>query len=124
MDHKNLFLFIFIFLINTKILVYSQDGGNISLVYKEWHSLSTDSFIHNYEYINVSLTVDEKNRIITFSFIDGFKDFSGFFYKTLAEGTRIIITTVNLSNLKIIPNNLKELFSGFSGLTNIEGLSK
>ena len=98
MEHKNLFLFIFIFLINKKILVYSQEGGNISLVYDKYSPLTHEAFMKNYEYINVSLIHDEINHIIIFSFKDGFKDFSGFFHKTLVEVTREIITTINLSS--------------------------
>ena len=115
MESKNLFLFVFIFLINTKILVYSEDNfGSISLTFSE----------------DVPFIKSEDNKVIikcqsnscscSISFQSDFKDFSYLFeYYNLAG-----METVDLSNLKIKPNNLKGMFADCGSLEKIEGLSK
>ena len=115
MESKNLFLFVFIFLINTKILVYSEDYGYISLTYEGELSRKSD-------FNETSVEIECKTSKCTISFKDDFKDFTDFFYDAFDDNS--IIKTIDLSNLKIIPNNTKGMFSTCLGLTKIEGLSK
>ena len=45
MKLKNLFLFVFIFLINTKNLIYSDDYGYILAFFqKDWPEIGTDMY--------------------------------------------------------------------------------
>ena len=115
MESKNLFLFVFIFLINTKILVYSEDYGYISLTYE-------GELSDSYDFPEEKVTIKCENSGCNISFNDDFKNFNYFFSKTFNESSKI--KTIDLSNLRIIPNTLKGIFSGCSGLTEIKGLSK
>ena len=76
MKPKNLFLFIFIFLINTKILVCSDDYGYILVYFKEGYSVTgTDMFKNN----GVTTNCDSDKRECKLSFSQNFKDFHNFF---------------------------------------------
>ena len=113
MKPRKLFLFVFIFLINTKILVSSEDYGYIQL------SIIDDvSPINNEEYYITECTASE----CKISFKKDYKDLSGFFGKAFKIPKNI--KTIDLSNLKIIPNNAYKMFSDCFQLEKIEGLSK
>ena len=115
MEYKNLLLFVFIFLINTNILVYSEDYGNISLTSDGLLTVKSDFKEDN-------VTIKCENSGCNIFFKGDFKDFTNFF--SIVFDIPSIIKTIDLSNLRIIPKNLKEMFKGCSGLTEIKGLSK
>ena len=115
MEPKKVFLFVFIFLINTKILISSEDYGSISLTFEGTLS-SKPSF--GGEDLEIGCTDSD----CTITFKNDFKDFTNFFANALEPCSNI--KTIDLSNLKIIPSNLKGMFSECTGLEKIEGLSK
>ena len=116
MESKNLFLFVFIFFINIKLLVCNEEYGTISFVDMNGASSSSeeqplfDNAIHKCQ-----------QGVCTISFNIDFKDFQ-YFFSAYCE--KYYVTSINLSNLKIIPNNLKGMFSGCYYLEKIEGLSR
>ena len=114
MEYKNLLLFVFIFLINTNILVYSEDYGNISLTSNGLLTVKSDFKEDN-------ITIKCENFGCNISFKGDFKDFTNFFSNAFDSPS--IIKTIDLSNLRIFPKKLKEMFKGCSGLTEIKGLS-
>ena len=111
MKFKN--LLIFIFLINSKILVNSEYYGNISITYEG--ELSIKKNLPN-------VTINIYEGICNISFESNFENFDDFFSNTLNSINNII--TIDLSNLLINPKILKGMFSGCTGLTKIKGLSK
>ena len=72
MECKNLLLFVFIFLINTNILVYSEDYGNISLTSDGLLTVKSDFKEDN-------ITIKCENSGCNISFKGDFKDFTNFF---------------------------------------------
>ena len=115
MKSKTLFFFAFIFLINTKILVYSEDYGYISLNFSNSLSQKNNSQDQN-------VTINCTNSKCNISFISDFNNFTNFFSTALSSPPNI--DTIDLSNLRIIPKTLKGMFSGCTRLTKIEGLSE
>ena len=72
MQCKNLLLFVFIFLINTNILVYSEDYGNISLTSDGLLTVKSDFKEDN-------VTIKCENSGCNIFFKGDFKDFTNFF---------------------------------------------
>ena len=131
MKSKKLLLFVFIFLINTNIFVYSEDYGSISVSVELGESEGdresifegVKSKIQKLSGLTISLVGDTGFDCII-SFETDFKDFTSFFYKIFNLQVRNKIKTIDLSNLKIIPINLKGMFISCLGLKEIKGLSK
>ena len=131
MKSKKLLLFVFIFLINTNIFVYSEDYGSISVSLELGESegdresilAGVKSKIQKLSGLTISLVGDTGFDFII-SFETDFKDFTNFFSKIFESQERNKIKTIDLSNLKIIPINLKGMFISCLGLKEIKGLSK
>ena len=134
MKSKKLLLFVFIFLINTNIFVYSEDYGSISVSLELGESegdresilagvKSKIQKLSSLSGLTISLVGDTGFDFII-SFETDFKDFTEFFSKIFERQERNKIKTIDLSNLKIIPINLKGMFISCLGLKEIKGLSK
>ena len=134
MKSKKLLLFVFIFLINTNIFVYSEDYGSISVSLELGESegdresilagvKSKIQKLSSLSGLTISLVGDTGFDFII-SFETDFKDFTNFFSKIFESQERNKIKTIDLSNLKIIPINLKGMFKSCFGLKEIKGLSK
>ena len=96
MESKNLFLFIFIFLINTKILVYSEDFGYILLNY-------TDTLSKTSIFVEENIKIKCGNSKCNISFNVDFTNFTNFFRIALDYPSKI--QTIDLTNLRIIPKH-------------------
>ncbi len=118
MKPKNLFLFIFIFLINTKILVRSDDYGYILVYFEEGFSGTGTDIIKT---MGVTASCDSDKRECKLSFSNNFKDFNQFFPTALTKASNI--ERVDLSNLKVTPEKLAQMFSGCARLKIVEGFS-
>ena len=132
MKSKKLLLFVFIFLLNTNIFVYSEDYGSISVSLELGESegdresilagvKSKIQKLSSLSGLTISLVGDTGFDFII-SFETDFKDFTNFFSQIFVLQVRNKIKTIDLSNLKIIPINLKGMFISCLGLK--EGLSK
>ena len=113
MESKNLFLFVFIFFINIKLLVCNEEYGTISFFDMDGATSGEQQLFYN-------VIHKCQQGVCTISFNIDFKDFQYFFYAYCQIYNVIFI---NLSNLKIIPNNLKGMFANCESLVKIEGLS-
>ena len=117
MESKNLFLFIFIFLINTKVLVYSEDYGYILLNYSDNLSVRTDGLCSGGYFCELDIKDSGCNISLKYSY--GIVDY---FFKAIFTDTSNI-KTIDLTNLRIIPKTLRGMFLECNGLTEIKGLS-
>ena len=115
MESKNIFLFVFVFLINKKILVYSEDYGYIVIGFDVKVSRKED-----FREDNIEFNCDDRECEI--HFLNDFKNLSYFFSRATDKVNNI--KYIYLSNLKIIPNNLKGMFAYCEGLQKIYGFSK
>ena len=110
MKFKN--LFIIIFLINTKILVYSEYYGNILITYEGSISIMED---FNMNGIEINFNTSECSCIISFS--NDTINLIDIFQTVLRQKENI--RTIEILNLKIILKSLKGIFSNYFGLTKI-----
>ena len=93
MKAMNLFLFLFIILINTKIFAYSQNCGYISLTYKEEFNQKT-----NLSEKNIELNCNTGEKQCNISLPCNFSDFTDFFETNFDAAC---IESIDLSNLKL-----------------------
>ena len=115
MESNNILFFVFIFLINTKILLFSKNFGYISLTYEG--SLNIND---NFKEENVEIKFEDSTCNISFK--GDFKYFDYFFEKALSWAP--YIKTIDLSNLRITPKTMKGMFYRCNSLEEIKGLSE
>ena len=101
-------------MINIKIFICSQEfgGGYIKLSYDK--DVTKDLITGDFRVLCI-------NRICNISFKSDFEDFTSFFTRNYLDN---MMTTVDLSNLKIIPKNIVAMFSNCKDLKTVKGLSR
>ena len=119
MKSKNLFFFVFIFFINTKIHASSEDYGYISISFESGSDDHIDKdYLKGYEDILFNCSALECN----ISFKNDNPKLSELFYTSFKDYNKISI--IDFSNLKIISKDISEMFFLLSGLKEIRGMSK